>query len=115
MSVPNSGSLAPNDRRLTNSSHCSHWLDTPEAASRENSNATTTRTSLGRPDTSSWTRLSMSSSGPGGRTLGAIRSAIIKLMSIRRKNAAAKITNRAIFASSTRAHTSVRSSESNHR
>ena len=105
----------PKSLRLTKSSHSSHWLDTPEAASSENSTDTARRTSRVRPDTMSWKRLRNSSSGPGGRTLGASRSTIIRLIQITMKNATAKIPNSATLASRTRPHTSVRSSESNHR
>ena len=115
MSVSNSGSVTPKSLRFTKSSHSSHWLDTPEEASSENSTDTARRTSRVRPVIMAWKRPSISSSGPGGRTLGASRSTISRLIQIRMKNAIAKMKNRAILASSTRPHTSVRPSESNHR
>ena len=54
MSVLNSGSSMPKSLRLTNSSHFSHWLDTPAQTMKVNSSDTAVRTSMVLPLTAAW-------------------------------------------------------------
>ena len=44
----------PKSLRLTNSSHFSHWLDTPAVTMKVNSSETTVRTSRVRRPTVAW-------------------------------------------------------------
>ena len=112
--MPNSASFCPNGTLWVNSSQSFHWLDTGTPATRPNSRPMPIRNSHARRPTICWYRSMNCSSGPGSRTLGAMRSAIQRFSTSSVANRTVKMAASATLAPMTPQKTSDWPRASNH-